>query len=98
MSFAKRFVCQFVEGHPPLKYDDICNRDGCGELATHRVSVRCGQAEIHFGLVVCITCAPEITISDVVPDSVWEKFEPLVRVQGERWAGWSDCKVHHHML
>ena len=83
-----------IEGHPPLKYDDICNWDGCGQPATHRVSVRCGEARIHLDMVVCVGCAPEIVVNDVVPINMWDEFEPLVRVGGEEWAGWYDCKVY----
>ena len=84
----------------PLAYampwlgDGLCSWQNCDQRSTHRCSVRYGQAEVHFGLSVCDSCAPEITLDDIVPASVWDDFVLLLRAAGERWPVRGNCRVH----
>lgn len=71
-----------------------CSRRNCGQRSTHRCSVRCGHAEVHFGLSVCDPCAPEITLDDLVPASMWNNFVPLLRAAGEPWPIRDKCRVY----
>lgn len=79
---------------PPLRYDATCNRQHCDQPATHRCSVRHGAAEVHFSLVVCDACAPEMTLDDFVPASMWDKFLPLLRAAGAPWPVRAKCRVY----
>ena len=88
---------------PLLRYDETCNRQNCGQRSTHRVSVRCGYAEVHFGMVVgdayfgmvvCDACAPEIMLADLVPLSMWQDFKPILRSAGEPQPTVPGCRVH----
>ena len=79
---------------PPLRYDDTCNRDRCGQRSTHRVSVRCGAGEVHFGLVVCSTCAPEIVLDDLVFHDARTAFLVIFATLGVCGVTWDGCRVH----
>jgi hypothetical protein len=84
----------FPHARPPLRYDETCNRQNCGQPSTHGCSIRQGRAEVHFGLAVCSTCAPEMTLDDLVPASMWDEFVPLLRAFGEPWPVRTKCRVH----
>jgi hypothetical protein len=84
----------FASATSPLRYDETCYRQNCGQLSTHGCSVRCGSAEVYFGLAVCDACAPEMTLDDFVPLSMWDDFKPLLRAAGEPRPTRPGCRVH----
>ena len=84
----------FAHAAPLLRHDKTCNRQNCGQRSTHRCLVRCGRAEVHFGLSVCDSCAPEVTLDDLVPASMWDDFGPLLRAAGEPRPARGSCRVY----
>ncbi len=84
----------FASAKPPLRYATTCDRQSCRAPATHACSVRCGDAEVHFGLVVCVACAPEMTLNDFVSAAMWDDFIPLLRAAGQPWPVRTNCRVH----
>lgn len=71
---------------PPIVYDTVCNRVGCGRPAIYRVDLLYPKppldpVRMHLELVTCARCAPTIAREHVVnPDpEAWKKLAHVLR-------------------